>query len=170
MRHLQKIFSILLLISFGNIAYGQSISRSVIGAAGETLSNSSASITYTVGETVAETLSNPDANKYLTIGFNQPDIDIKTVLDQNISKSIVLFPNPVAGGVVKVAFNNVPDGVYTIDLIDASGKILQSMSVSFSSDNLLYVPIDVSQLKSGVYFIKVVNNLNFQGEVKLIKI
>ncbi len=167
---LQKFFLSFLILFCGHTAFGQFIARDVIGAAAESFTITDLSITYVLGETVGDLLGNPDANKYLTVGFAQPDAEVQEVLNMDISKSIIVYPNPTTGGIVKLAFNHVPDGIYTIDVIDPTGRILQTQTITYSSDNLFYLPLDVSQLKGGIYFIKVVNQLNFQGQVKLIKI
>lgn len=169
MRNIQSFFLLILIILFGNIAYGQTVGRNAVSAAGETFINSQISISYVLGEAVADPLPNTSAGKFLTAGFSQPDIEVQEIANTDISKSIVLYPNPATGGIVKLGFNHVPDGIYTIDVIDPTGRILQTQTLTYSNGDFFYLPIDVSQLKGGVYFIKVINKLNFQGQVKLIK-
>jgi hypothetical protein len=164
-------FSVAILMLFtGHVAHAQFISRDVVGNAAETFTVGNLSITSTIGEPYGELLVNANANLFLTTGFAQPDIDIQTVLSASLPDALVLFPNPASGSTVKLSFNHVPDGVYTVALIDASGKTLSSQDVTYSLGAFAYLPIDISRLSGGVYFIRVYNRFNFQGQVKLIKI
>ncbi len=154
---------------FGSgIARAQVLTRTSVDAAGETLSQSGISLTYVIGEAIGDLLSNPGENKYLTTGFIQPDVEVSQVL-ASTAKTLALYPNPTNGGIVKLAFNHVPDGVYNINVYDAKGKILQTQQVNYSSSSFFYFPIDVSHYAGGTYFIQVVNPVKFSGEVKLIK-
>ena len=173
-RNLRKLFLPLIVLFSGHIACAQYLSRSVVANQAETLTSPNLILTYVLGEPISDFLPNttPGTNAaiFLTAGFHQPDVDVQTLLSTNISSSLVLYPNPASGGTVKLAFNHVPDGIYTVNLVDASGKILQTQSVTYSNHNFLYLTLDVSHLAGGIYFISVVNQLNFQGQVKLIKI
>ncbi|MBW4889826.1 T9SS type A sorting domain-containing protein [Mucilaginibacter sp. HMF5004] len=167
------ILPILLLFATvlsGKIACAQSISRDVVANAAETFVQPGLTLSTTLGEPYGELLVNAGANLFFTTGFAQPDIDVQTILGLSNANSLILFPNPATGGTVKLSFNHVPDGVYTVSLIDASGKVLSSQEVNYSLGAFAYLPIDVSRLSGGVYFIRVFNRVNFQGQVKLIKI
>lgn len=157
------------LITIGiTMAEGQTITRSSVDSQGETVTAGGVTLSYVIGEAIGDLLSNTAANKYLTAGFLQPDVEISQVLANN-AKALALYPNPTNGGSVKLAFNNVPDGTYTINLYDAAGKLLQTQSVNYSKTDYYFFPLDVSKYKGGTYFIQVVNPVKFQGEVKLIK-
>jgi len=146
----------------------QAVTRTSVDAAGETLTKPGISLSYVIGEAVGDLLSNPGANKYLTTGFIQPDVEVSQMLTGS-SKALAVYPNPTNGGIVKLAFNHVPDGTYIINLYDAKGKVLQSQTVVYTSQSFFYFPIDVSHYAGGTYFIQVVDPMKFQGEVKLIK-
>jgi len=169
-RPILRIFLALFLLFSSHIASAQFISRDVVANAAETFTAGGLSLNTTLGEPYGELLVNLNASLYMTTGFAQPDIDIQNVLSASLPDALVLFPNPASGGTVKLSFNHVPDGVYTVSLIDASGKTLQSQEVNYSLGSFAYLPIDVSHLSGGVYFIRVYNRMNFQGQVKLIKI
>ena len=170
-----KKFSLVLFLTVSiafssSISRAQYLSRSVVANSAESFSNATMSMTYVLGEFIGDLLPNTAANFTLTAGFDQPDVEIQNVLNSNFSSALIIYPNPANGPTVKLAFNHVPDGVYTVNLVDAAGRILQSQTVTYANQNFLYLPIDVSRLPSGVYFISVINQLNFQGQVKLIKI
>ena len=158
------------VLAIHSTSYAQYLSRSVVSSAGDTYKNSDISLSYVAGEAIGGLLYNTTVNPhlYLTTGFEQPDLEVSQVLADS-PKSLAIFPNPANGGVVKLAFNHVPDGVYTINVFDASGKILQSQTVDYKSINYYYFPIDISHYAAGIYFVQVVNPMLFHGEVKLIK-
>jgi hypothetical protein len=168
--NLPKVFLTLFILFWSQLVAAQFISRDVVANAAETYTTPNLNLTITVGEPYGELLANPGVNLFLTTGFAQPDIDVQTLLSATVPDALLIYPNPTAGGVVKLAFNHVPDGVYTVSVIDASGKILQSQEVSYTLGSFAYLPIDVSRLAGGVYFVRVVNRVNFQGQIKLIKI
>jgi hypothetical protein len=169
-RNMQKVLLVFFMLIAGHVASAQFISRDVVGSAAETFTSGNLSITSTIGEPYGELLVNAGANLFMTTGFAQPELDVQTILGAALPDALVLYPNPAAGGTVKLAFNHVPDGVYTVSVIDASGKTLSSQDVTYSLGAFAYLPIDVSRLSGGVYFIRVYNKLNYQGQVKLIKI
>jgi len=151
-------------------ARAQYLTRTVVSSAGDTYKNADVTLSFVAGEAIGGLLSNTEINPhlYLTTGFEQPDVEVSQVLASS-AKSLAIFPNPASGGVVKLAFNHVPDGVYTINVFDAMGKILQSQTVDYKAIDYYYFPIDVSHYAGGVYFIQVVNPTLFHGEVKLVK-
>ena len=173
-RNLRKLFLPLIVLFSGHIACAQYLSRSVVANQAETFTSPDLILSYVLGEPISDflpgTTPGTNASLFLTAGFHQPDIEVQTLLSTSISSSLVLYPNPASGGTVKLAFNHVPDGIYTVNLVDAAGKILQTQSVTYTNNNFLYLTLDVSHLAGGVYFISVVSQLNFQGQVKLIKI
>jgi len=151
-------------------SHAQYITRSVVSSSGDTYKNSDITLSYVAGEAIGGLLYNTTINPhlYLTTGFEQPDLEVSQVLADS-PKSLAIYPNPANGGVVKLAFNHVPDGVYTINVFDASGKILQSQTFDYKAINYYYYPIDISHYAAGMYFVQVVNPMLFHGEVKLIK-
>lgn len=157
-----------LTVFAGSFAKGQTISSSAIASQGETYKTSQITLSYIIGEAIGDVLMNGNANKYLTTGFIQPDVEVSQVL-AGVAKSLAIYPNPTNGGIVKLAFNHVPDGTYNVNIYDANGKVLQSQKVNYSSSDFYYLPLDVSDYAGGTYFIQVVNPYKFSGEVKLIK-
>lgn len=167
---ISKIFFFLCVLCSGTNCYSQFISRDVIANSAETYTSPNLILTTILGEPYGELLANPGANLFFTTGFAQPDIDVQTTLSTATRDALLLYPNPAVGGTIKLAFNHVPDGIYTVSLIDASGKAISSQNVTYSLGAFAYLPIDVSRLSSGMYFIRVYNRINFQAQVKLIKI
>jgi len=164
------VLALFIFVSAISQSRAQYLTRSVVSSSGDTYKNSDITLSYVAGEAIGGLLYNTTINPhlYLTTGFEQPDLEVSQVLADS-PKSLAIYPNPANGGVVKLAFNHVPDGVYTINVFDASGKILQSQTFDYKAINYYYYPIDISHYAAGMYFVQVVNPMLFHGEVKLIK-
>lgn len=164
-------FYILFLITIINSkSHSQTIARDVVCSSGETIIKPEITLTYTLGEVFGDLLANTPASRYLTVGFIQPDIELKEVLDRDKSRFLTIFPNPTTNGLVKLALNNVPDGIYAIDVINVLGQVLYSQSVTISNNNLLYIDMKLGFLVSGTYFLRATSNIGFKGQVKLVKL
>ena len=85
-------FFILLLISV--TGYSQDIQQQVIASAGDQYNNASASVSWTVGETVTATLTN--SSIHLTQGFQQGNLTVSSLVEQDmLDFSLKVYPNPV---------------------------------------------------------------------------
>ena len=164
-----RLLTMFFTVAFGGFVSAQTIARSFIGNAGETVTNGSLSITYTVGE-FSGNLVLPAASNgaVLTVGFTQPD-EIP-LANTDITKHLIAFPNPNTTGKMKLNFNNMPNDNYTIDVVDVLGRVMQTTKADYKDHNFYYIDMDISSLKGGIYFIRVKGDKNFQGEVKIIKI
>lgn len=83
--------------------------------------------------------------------------------------SISVYPNPVvSGGSVRVRFSDQPGGRYTIQLLDISGKLISSRSVTISNklqEERYRLP---ELITSGNYLLKVVNEADQSSVVNKI--
>ena len=155
--------------AFVGIAHAQSIERSVIGNAGEAVTKPGITLSYDVGEFVGDLLANPGMQLYLTTGFAQPDVDVQ-LANTNITLNLIAFPNPSTNGHIKLGFNTMPNGVYTIQVIDAIGHMLQTQTADYHNHNFYYIELDLSSLKGGMYFIRVTGDQGFHGDVKVVRL
>ncbi len=164
-------YALLLCIqtSWYNSVTAQKISRDVVASAAETVKTQGISVTYVLGEAVGDLFGSFSNSRFLTAGFGQPDIEIKEVLDKNPNTRFVVYNNPTRTGLAKLAFNKVPDGNYTIQLIDVLGRTLQQITQKISNNNLVYIDINIAGYASGVYLLRIQSNVNIGGELKLIK-
>lgn len=151
-------------------SYSQAIARDVVCSSGETINKAEITLTYTLGEVFGDLLSNTPANRFLTVGFIQPDVELKEILDRDKSKLLTVFPNPTTNGSVKLALNNVPDGNYTIDVVNVLGQVLYKQILTISNNNLLYIDMKLGFLVSGTYFLRAASNVGFKGQIKLVKL
>ena len=77
-----------------------------------------------------------------------------------VNNGISIYPNPVTNGLVKVSFADQPAGKYSVDLLDVTGKLIQSREVNINSSmhvEEIRIPRSVS---AGSYLLKIngVNN------------
>jgi Secretion system C-terminal sorting domain len=77
-----------------------------------------------------------------------------------VNNGISVYPNPVTNGLVKVSFADQPAGKYSVDLIDITGKLIQTKEVNVNSSmhiEEIRIPKSVS---GGSYLLKIngVNN------------
>jgi len=100
-------------------ANAQSTTPEVLGSAGGHGANSSASVTWTVGEAVTETAGGTAAQ--LTQGFNQPRFNFALVTVENDEdEGITVYPNPSADRIV-VEAHDAPQGRMAI-FFDMDGR------------------------------------------------
>jgi hypothetical protein len=77
-----------------------------------------------------------------------------------INNGISVYPNPVTNGLVKVSFTDQPVGKYSVELIDITGKMIQSKEINVRGSmhiEEVRIPRSVS---GGSYLLKIngVNN------------
>lgn len=84
------------------------------------------------------------------------------------NNGISVFPNPVTNRLVKVSFADQPAGRYSVDLIDISGKLIQSKEVNVSNSmqvEEVRIPRSVS---AGNYLLRVTgmnNNVSASNKI-----
>lgn len=75
--------------------------------------------------------------------------------EERFSKLISVYPNPVTASRITVQFNKVPQGEYTVELMDVLGRrVLQRKVVVLAEANVQVLPISEGSSK-GVYMVKV---------------
>lgn len=152
-----------------NIAFGQGLSRSVVSSAGGTVAANNIILAYNIGEPVADLLANATAHAILTAGFIQADNSTNTLPTALVNQQLVVYPNPVVGGVAKLDFRDIPDGRYLVDIVDAVGHVLYTRTIAYSKNNNINLDLNVSGFKGGTYYVRVRND-KASGQVKLIKL
>jgi len=139
------------ILLFSIAAYGSvCMAQEVVSSGGESYTNSSGQIDYTIGETIIETIS--DSANQLTQGFHQPVIQITEIGDHSSDTDMIVFPNPTNGSVT-IQLDQIPIGLNYL-LFDAAGKLVMSNKV-IQRESL----IDMKSLSSGRYILKFSNNL-----------
>jgi hypothetical protein len=78
-----------------------------------------------------------------------------------VQNEVTVFPNPaLAGKSIKISFNKLPVGKYTIQLLDFSGKMVSSREVRVFNSNQVEEYKLSSFLSKGNYVVKVVGQSN----------
>ena len=148
------------LLLFGVLTLSlNSLGQEVISTQGDSYTNASGSIDFTIGEVVINTVT--DGTNDLTQGFHQTNWNFLGVEDFAPNYEAIIFPNPTEDvlNIRTSAFENV-----TYTLYDAQGKLVMQDKLSVEQ-----TPIQVSQLAPGSYSITLNNETQILKTFKLIK-
>jgi hypothetical protein len=129
------------LVLFSLFASISVSAQEVLATQGDSYSNASANIDFTIGEVVINT--GTDGTNDLTQGFHQTNWNFLGLEDFAPDYQVTIFPNPTQDflNIKTSAFENV---IYT--LYDAQGKLVMQNILSAEQ-----TPIQVSQLAPGSY-------------------
>ena len=148
------------LLLFGALTLSlNSLGQDVVSTQGDSYTNASGSIDFTIGEVVINTVT--DGTNDLTQGFHQTNWNFLGVEDFAPNYEAIIFPNPTEDvlNIRTSAFENV-----TYTLYDAQGKLVMHDKLSAEQ-----TPIQVSQLAPGSYSITLNNETQILKTFKLIK-
>jgi hypothetical protein len=134
--------------------------QEVLSTQGESYSNASTKIDFTIGEVVINT--GTDGTNDLTQGFHQTNWNFLGVEDFAPDYQVTLFPNPTQDvlNIKTSVFENV-----TYTLYDAQGKLVIQNILSAEQ-----TPIQVSRLAPGSYSLTLNNESQNLKTFKLVKI
>ncbi len=76
-----------------------------------------------------------------------------------VNNGIAVYPNPVTNGLVKVSFADQPAGKYKVELLDASGRLIQSSQVNING-NIQIEEVRIPRSLSGGNYLLKVSGLN----------
>lgn len=140
------------LLSFG---------QEVISSQGDSYTDASGSIDFTIGETVIETVG--DASNDLTQGFHQTNWNFVGIDDFDPSFEVKVYPNPVDDYLI-ITTGDYENKAY--ELYDANGKIIKQGMLNGEETT-----IDTRTLLPASYSIRINNEeeINLKT-IKLIKI
>ena len=148
-----KVFILLLLLSCTN-AFSQQLSNQVLVPAAGLATAGVVTYSQTVGETAVEIMSN--AGFDLTQGFQQPSIKISTdVIPEGTGVDV--YPNP-ATDFINVKLFGDEARKFRVDLINVTGMIVNSTTLSFIAKYYYIQQIEVTSLKYGFYFVRVTSD------------
>jgi hypothetical protein len=129
------------IVLFSLLTTATVYSQEVIATQGESYSNATAKIDFTIGEVVINT--GTDGTNDLTQGFHQTNWNFVGLEDYVPNYEVTIFPNPTED-VLNIRTNTFENVTYT--LYDAQGKIVLQDILSAEQ-----TPIQVSQLAPGSY-------------------
>ena len=133
--------------------------QEVVSTQGDSYSNGSGSIDFTIGEVVINT--GTDGTNDLTQGFHQTNWNFVGLDDNDPSYEATIFPNPTSEllNIRTSTFENV-----TYTLYDAQGKLILQDKLSAEQ-----TPIQAGQLAPGNYSITLTNETQNLKTFKLVK-
>ena len=136
--------------------------QEAVVTAGKTISSSTGSVSYSVGQVVFTTLSG--TNGSVTQGVQQPyEIFVATAIPEaaGIDLKMSAYPNPVTDHLTLKISDYESDNLY-YRLFDMNGKLLKMKKVTEPQTQVI-----MQDLKPAVYFLKIIDN---NKEIKTFKI
>ena len=136
---------LLILLCLPMIGFGQVNSPSVISSSGDSYSNGSVIMDYTLGEIVVETHTN--STTILTQGFHQGVLEVSTEV-VNIDIKTKVYPNPTTNFLIIELEKNVNADILVYDI---NGKLVMKDRLNNEQQKQL----DFSFLTQGNYFLHI---------------
>ncbi|MFT6137821.1 MAG: hypothetical protein ACJAUJ_000907 [Salibacteraceae bacterium] len=146
-------------VLFSLLATGIVSAQEVVCTQGDSYSNASGSIDFTLGEVIIAT--GTDGTNDITQGFHQTNWNFLGVDDFAPDYEAIIFPNPTED-VLNIRTSTFENVTYT--LYDAQGKLVMQDKLSAEQ-----TPIQVSQLAPGNYSLTLTNETQNLKTFKLIK-
>lgn len=147
------------LVLFSLFATISVSAQEVVATQGDSYSNGSANIDFTIGEVIIDT--GTDGTNDLTQGFHQTNWNFLGVENHSPNYEAIIFPNPTED-VLNIRTSMFENVTYT--LYDAQGKLVMQDILSAEQ-----TPIQVSQLAPGSYSLTLNNETQNLKTFKLIK-
>ena len=147
------------IVLFSFFAVFSVSAQEVVSTQGDSYSNASANIDFTIGEVVINT--GTDGSNDLTQGFHQTNWNFLGVEDFAPSYEATIYPNPTED-VLNIRTSEFENVTYT--LYDAQGKLVMQDILSAEQ-----TPIQVSQLAPGSYSLTLNNETQNLKTFKLVK-
>jgi hypothetical protein len=148
--------TLVLFLFFASLAVS---AQEVVATQGESYSNASASIDFTIGEVIIDT--GTDGTNDLTQGFHQTNWKFVGLEDFAPNYEAIIFPNPTQD-VLNIKTSSFENLTYT--LYDVQGKLVVQDILSAEQ-----TPIQVSQLAPGSYSLTLNNETQNLKTFKLVK-
>ena len=128
-------------VLFSLLVTGSVSAQEVVSTQGESYSNASANIDFTLGEVIIATAT--DGTNDLTQGFHQTNWNFLGVEDHALNYEATIFPNPTSE-VLNIKSSSFENVTYT--LYDAQGKLVLQSTLAAE-----VTPVQVSHLSPGSY-------------------
>ena len=134
------------LLILGQILFCATLNfaQEVVAPQGESYSNSSGEIQFTLGELMISTFEN--GTNGITQGFHQTKLIISSIEDFSSSMKVAIYPNPVLNQLT-IKFTDIQFG-YQVDLLDINGKLVGTQPLVGLESTM-----DVSALAAGIYML-----------------
>ena len=154
---MKKILFILLACMLAPYIWGQSLDRSVLGAAGKTDANKAFRLEWTLGEVAVSRYEHSGGE--LNEGFHQPYLSVESDLPLATSNQrFQIYPNPVNAELFVKAKLRANEQVH-LRVIDPTGRLLLPDRLT---GGLVDEQLDLQRFPAGHYYLLV---LNAKGKV-----
>jgi hypothetical protein len=156
-------FAGLVLLLVSGTMFAQSFTPNVVGTAGAFAGSANGSMSWTIGEVITDTYSS--SGNSFTQGFQQPEVNVVTLVAALTEPAFSIFPNPVSS-FLNIGFPDV-SGNYLLELFNAQGKLLYTEEVSGS---LKRFTLPFSTYSNGIYMLRVsCSELRLNNSYQIIK-
>jgi hypothetical protein len=152
---MKKLLSILGILFSVSAGFGQTVKPEVVASAGNFFLNTqaNASLSFTIGEmTMVQTFQNQ--GHFLTQGFQQPEINLVGIDEEDIFYEFVIFPNP-ANQDLGFRYRLRYPGQVRMRLINMNGVQVLDGYEDLHGIGLREDAFDVRGLAQGMYFLEV---------------
>ena len=161
-----KTVLILLCLLFGIFQiHAQTISKQVLGSSGQSLSNGTYTLNFTVGEPIVGMIQNGETihQGFWAELFSDGTLSVSKVTNEN---SISVFPNPVIN-YLNFHFKQNEAVNYVVNLYDINGKEVLKANLQSQNQNS---QLNISQLADGMYVLTIDSKeTNYNQSIKIIK-
>jgi hypothetical protein len=154
-----RIFIFFLICLYNSLIVrvaAQTLAPEVVSSAGDQVNISAGTIEWTIGETVIDTYLG--SGYIVTKGFHQPSLMVSSVHENNLQQTFSVYPNPIVDQ-FQIDFTSVKEGIYSIELFDASGRRVSEQS-QYVSENRKTVMIIMEDKSAGIYTLKITSIQN----------
>jgi Secretion system C-terminal sorting domain len=148
-----KVFILLIILS-GTTCFSQQLSHQVLVPAAGLATAGVLNYSQTVGETAVELVYTADF--ILTQGFQQPGIKYTDEIPP-AGDGVNVYPNPATDFINIKLYGEVARN-FKIEIINLTGVIVNSMTIDFTDKYYFIQQIEVSDLKFGFYFVRVMSD------------
>lgn len=127
-------------------------SQMILASAGDNFTNSEGVITWTIGEVITETFTN--GNFVLTQGMQQKPHNVtETYVFSESMVKVIISPNPAK---YTLNIKNNSNTNLLASVYDMNSRIVISKKLTSNSEN-----IDISNLKPGLYMVKITGKSHY---------
>ena len=166
---MKKYIFLIVTIVLASYGFAQSLERSVFASSGNFTATSTMSISSTLGEVFVTTLST--SSTILTQGFQQSTVTSgggggTDGIENLISGEFSVYPNPFND---VINLKSTQKGNFTINIIDVLGRNLNVDYTNVNSNGKLDLKLDLREYQTGLYFVKIYDDLNHLKTIKIQK-
>lgn len=154
-----------LLLLVTSVAYSQNESPTLLSSQSGYDTSKNMVLEWTLGDSAIETITTEDT--MFTQGFIQPYSESSKAIVQMVD-DILIFPNPVDTHLnVRLLSHDDDNGIVSIDIYNVNGSIIKQFKNGFSLSKTLQ--LDISDLQSGIYFVRISDATSVLKSHKIIK-